>query len=144
MLVAKNGTVDDLIQALIKKAQLEDEVTAGVIDLYETHNHKIHKELSREATVINVADYTHLIAERVPAENLEDEQGEAPQTIYAYHFQGEPSKSHGIPFKFRVIPVSKCILFSKLLLIKNRAKNSSILRNVLKRGRDSKARISRR
>lgn len=115
VLVAKNGTVDDLIAALIKKAQLEDEATAGPIDLFEIHNNKIHKELTRDAAVINIAEYTQLVAERVPAENMvnPDNLVDEPDInlIYAYHFQGEPNKPHGIPFKFRMIPVSASVSF---------------------------------
>jgi ubiquitin carboxyl-terminal hydrolase 7 len=37
----------------------------------------------------------------VPEENL-DEEAEG-HIIQAFHFQGEPSKAHGIPFRFRII-----------------------------------------
>jgi ubiquitin carboxyl-terminal hydrolase 7 len=99
ILVPKNGTVEDLIAALIKKAQLEDEEKAGPIRVYETHSSKIHKILSRESSVLGITEYVHVIAERIPEEDLEPDT----ELIQAFHFQNEPSKSHGIPFRFKVI-----------------------------------------
>jgi ubiquitin carboxyl-terminal hydrolase 7 len=91
--------VEDLIAALIKKAQIEDEVKAGPIRVYEAHSHKIHKELTREHPVAGITDFIQLIAERIPEEDLKATQ---PEFINAFHFQGEPSKPHGIPFKFHI------------------------------------------
>lgn len=88
--------------SLVKKAQLEDETTHGPIRVYETHASKIHRELTRETYVASITDYVSLVAERIPSEELAVDPG---QTIQAFHFQGEPSKSHGIPFKFYIIPV---------------------------------------
>lgn len=102
-MVPKNGTVEDLINALVKKAQLEDEAKAGPIEIYEIHSNKIHRELSRDYQVISITDYTTMIAERVPEENLPEEAD--GHLIQCFHFQGEPTKAHGIPFRFRVIEV---------------------------------------
>lgn len=102
-MVPKNGTVEDLINALIKKAQLEDEAKAGPIQIYEIHGNKIHRELARDYQVISITDYSTMIAERVPEENLPDEAD--GHLIQCFHFQGEPNKAHGIPFRFRLIPV---------------------------------------
>jgi ubiquitin carboxyl-terminal hydrolase 7 len=92
--------VEDLISALIKKAQLDDEEKAGPIRVYETHSSKIHKNLTRESQVMGITEYVHVIAERIPEEDLEP----GAELIQAFHFQGEPSKSHGIPFRFKIIP----------------------------------------
>jgi len=99
VLVPKNGNVDDLITALVKKAQLDDEGTAGAIRIYEVHGSKVHKELPREHTVAGITDFVQLVAERVPQEDIE---GAATEYIYAFHFQNEPSKAHGIPFRFHI------------------------------------------
>jgi len=101
ILVAKSGCVEDVISALIKKAQLDDEETGGRIKLYEVHSHKIHKELTRDYLVNSISDYVSVMAQRFPEDDLADETSEF---IPAFHFQGEPSKSHGNPFKFRLIP----------------------------------------
>lgn len=99
----KSGTVNDAIAALIKKAKLDDEASAGPIRLFEVHGNKIHRELTREAPLSSVSDYTQVVAERCPKDELESDVGEF---IYAYHFHHDPNKSHGVPFKFRVIEVS--------------------------------------
>jgi ubiquitin carboxyl-terminal hydrolase 7 len=100
ILVPKNGTVEDLIAALIKKAQLDDEEKAGPIRVYETYSSKIHKNLTRESQVMGITDSVQVIAERIPEEDLEP----GSELIQAFHFQSEPSKSHGIPFRFKIVP----------------------------------------
>ncbi|KAH8654046.1 ubiquitin carboxyl-terminal hydrolase [Tricladium varicosporioides] len=104
VLVPKNGTVEDLITALVKKAQLEDEAKAGPIRVYEIHSNKIHKELPRTHTVVSITEYVQLVAERIPKEDID-----ATGTDYmqAFHFQNEPNKAHGIPFKFRIVENEK-------------------------------------
>ena len=78
LLVPKTGTVEDLVAALIKKAQLEDEAKAGPIRVYEINNHKVGREYARTYTVAGIGDYTHVVAERIPEEDLD-----APSAITA-------------------------------------------------------------
>lgn len=103
VLVPKSGTASDIVAGLIKKGQLEDEATAGPIRLFETHSNRIHRELSRASPISNITDYVQLVAERCPQDEIDANPNDF---IYAFHFHHEPSKSHGIPFKFRVIEVS--------------------------------------
>ena len=99
----KSGNVGDIVAALIQKAQLEDEATAGQIRVFETHSNKIHRELSRENGLNTITDYIQLMAERAPKDDVETDN---TLYIYAFHYHNDPSKSHGIPFKFRLIEVS--------------------------------------
>lgn len=103
LLVPKNGAVEDLIQALVKKAQLEEESKAGQIRIYEVHSSKIHKDLPREHQVVSITDYVSLIAERVPEQDLVS--GESLRIVQAFHYDKDPSKAHGIPFRFQIIKV---------------------------------------
>jgi ubiquitin carboxyl-terminal hydrolase 7 len=103
ILVPKSGSVEDIIAALIKKAQLEAEATAGLIRVYEIHSNKIHRELNRENDVVSITDYIQLVAERVPDEDLDVD---ANMFIQAFHYHNDPNKTHGTPFKFRIIEVS--------------------------------------
>ncbi|KAL2025090.1 hypothetical protein VTK56DRAFT_92 [Thermocarpiscus australiensis] len=98
ILVPKSGQVEDLIECLIKKAKIPSEEEAGRIRIYETSNHRFFRELSRDYPVISVNDYTSVIAERMPPE--EAEVKDPAQFISVFHFQNEPSRSHGIPFRF--------------------------------------------
>jgi ubiquitin carboxyl-terminal hydrolase 7 len=104
VLVPKNGNVEDLIAGIIKKGRLEDEATAGPIRVYEAHSNKIHKELVRDHPVLSITEFIQLIAERIPEEDLD---ASPTEWIYAFHFQNEPTKAHGIPFKFHIKEVSK-------------------------------------
>lgn len=98
VLVAKNGQVQDLIESLVKKAKIPSEEEAGRIRVYETSNHKFFRELERNYPVISINEYTTVIAERIPTEDVDIT--DATQFISAFHFQGEPSKAHSIPFRF--------------------------------------------
>jgi len=111
ILVPKTGNVDDLIAGLIKKAQLSDE-GEGPIRLYETHSNKVYKELGRDYSVVAIMDYVNLVAERVPEE---ERTADPSHFIQAFHFQGEPSKSHGIPFRFLIKPDEKFLDTKKRL-----------------------------
>lgn len=102
LLVAKNGNVEDLIQVLIKKAGIPDETEGGRIRVYETSNHKFYRELPRDYPIISLNDYTNVIAERVPEDELNEE---GHNFIQVFHFQTEPSRVHGVPFKFMLIEV---------------------------------------
>ncbi|KAK4185020.1 putative ubiquitin carboxyl-terminal hydrolase [Podospora australis] len=102
VLVAKNGQLEDLIESLVRKLKIPSEEEAGRIRVYETSNHKFYRELERSYPVISINDYTTVIAERVPAEDADVTRDEQNQYISCFHFQNEPSRGHGIPFKFLV------------------------------------------
>ncbi|KAI1326876.1 cysteine proteinase [Xylariaceae sp. FL0255] len=97
ILVNKQGHVEDLIDAFTKKAQIEDEEEGGRIRIYEIHNHKFFRELVPNYPVLSINDYVDVIAERVPEEELEADEH---NFIKVVHFQNDPSRVHGIPFKF--------------------------------------------
>lgn len=99
----KNGTVEDLIQVLVKKAGLPDEQEGGRIRVFEVTGHKLFRVLAREHLVIGINDYTTLVAERMPEEEVGAEDS---QFIQVFHFQNEPSRAHGMPFKFLLKEVS--------------------------------------
>ncbi|KAI9771069.1 MAG: hypothetical protein M1839_002966 [Geoglossum umbratile] len=101
VLVAKNGIVADILSALQKKAKFDD-TTIRQVRLYEAHGGKVYKELSSDHSVVGVGEYVQLYAEKIPDEELKAEEGD--KFINAFHFQKEPNKSHGTPFKFLVKP----------------------------------------
>jgi ubiquitin carboxyl-terminal hydrolase 7 len=103
VLVVKNGTVTDAIAAIQKKLNLTPEVVKD-IRLYEVHGFKIYKELHPDYAVASISDFVSLYAETTPEEELNVD----PEAKYisTFHFSKEPSKPHGVPFKFLLIPVS--------------------------------------
>lgn len=93
----------DLVPILQKKANLSDETTQ-TIRFFEAHNNKFYKELSEDFAVVSITDFVTLFAESIPEEERNADQGY--QIIYGFHFDKEPSKPHGVPFKFIIKPVS--------------------------------------
>ena len=88
---------------MVKKAGIPEEAEGGRIRVYETSSHKFYRELPRDYPVISMNDYTNVYAERDPAEEANEE--EANNFIQVFHFQNEPNRVHGIPFKFLLIEV---------------------------------------
>ena len=102
--MTKSGVVEDLIEGLVKKAKIPSEEEGGRIRVYETSNHKFFRELDRTYPVISINDYTNVVAERIPEE--ERDVLETNMFINVFHFQSEPSRAHGMPFRFLLKEVS--------------------------------------
>lgn len=111
VLVARNGTVAELLSALQQKAKLDDEAFQN-FRVFEANNGKVSKELREDFNVAAINEYSTLYAEKIPAEELSMEGDE--RLISAFNFDREPSRSHGVPFKFVVKPV--CYCFQHVLL----------------------------
>jgi ubiquitin carboxyl-terminal hydrolase 7 len=58
----------------------------------------VYKELKSNYNVAGINEYVSLFAEEMPEE--EREAAETDSSIYAMHFNKEPTKTHGVPFKF--------------------------------------------
>ncbi|KAL1956846.1 hypothetical protein VTO42DRAFT_6796 [Malbranchea cinnamomea] len=104
ILVAKNGNISDLLSGFQKKANLDDEAMRH-IRVYEAYNGKFYKELHDNYSVAGVTDFVTLYAEQIPEEELQMAEGEFK--VNAFNFDREPSKPHGVPFKFVVKPGEK-------------------------------------
>ncbi|KAL9110757.1 MAG: hypothetical protein Q9227_004749 [Pyrenula ochraceoflavens] len=101
VLVPRNGVVADILPGLQKKLGCQDEALQH-IRFYEAHSGKIYRELPGEFSVTSVTEYATIFAEKIPDEELNASQED--QDIYCYHFDKEPNKSHGVPFKFLIKP----------------------------------------
>lgn len=97
LLVAKNGNIEDAINLLAAKLQLSANVTPN-IRIYEAHSNKYYKEYEPTHPVSGIQDYMILYAELVT--DIDARESETDREIPVMHFQKEPSRSHGIPFKF--------------------------------------------
>lgn len=100
--MAKNGNMSDVLPLLQKKANLDEETIRNT-RIYEAHGGKIYKELSEEYSVASVNEFVTLYAERIPEEEQTAEEGD--RSLSAFHFDKEPNKPHGVPFRFLVKPV---------------------------------------
>ncbi|MCJ1395349.1 hypothetical protein MMC18_008233 [Xylographa bjoerkii] len=101
LLVAKNGIVSDLLTELKRKVNLDEE-TIKEARIYFVQNSKIQKELPLDYPVTSILEYYTLIAERIPEDERNAQEGD--RAIYAFHFDKEANKVHGIPFKFYIKP----------------------------------------
>lgn len=64
--------------------------------------------MNPEYSVASISDYITLVAERIPEEDVNVDPA---HFIQAFHFQGEPNKPHGFPFKFSIRRVSQFFNF---------------------------------
>ena len=103
LLVAKNGTIGNLLAELKKKASLEDQ-TVEEARVYSVQSGRIVKELCLDYPVSSIPEYQNLFAERIPEDERTIHEGD--RAINAFHFDKEPNKVHGVPFKFYLRPVS--------------------------------------
>ncbi|KKA29060.1 hypothetical protein TD95_002197 [Thielaviopsis punctulata] len=102
LLVSKSSNVQDVLDALVAKLKLKPEEEAGPLRMFEVNNCKFTRELARDCPVININDFTTTYVERVPEEEREA-SGEERQYINAFHFHNEPTRPHGVPFRFLLV-----------------------------------------
>ena len=102
ILVPKISTIADVATAIEKKANLP-EGSSERIRIYEVHNNKIFKVLSPKVAVAGTSDYASLYAEMIPEEELQAPEG--ARRINVFHFSREPTRAHGVPFQFLMLPV---------------------------------------
>lgn len=96
--------VEDLIETLVKKAKIPSEEEAGQIRVYEVSNNKWYRDLDRNYPVISINEYTTVVAERKPEEEIG--VTDPNQYITVFHFQNEPSRAHGMSFRFLIKEVT--------------------------------------
>jgi ubiquitin carboxyl-terminal hydrolase 7 len=92
LMLPKNAQVSDLLETLQKKANISDE-TMQKVRAYEVHMHKYHKNLPLDYSIMSLYDYMQIVVAPLP-------EDESPKKISVFHYDKEPSKSHGMPFPF--------------------------------------------
>jgi len=108
ILVQKNGTVEEIVRGLQRKANLPDELV-DTIRVIEVHGAKINRLCQWNYPVANLNDYTQLYMEPTPEEDREQQDGEV--LCAAFHFDRDISKPHGVPFIFLIKPVRFSLRF---------------------------------
>lgn len=91
LMVPKQSQVSDVLEALQKKANIDDDIMQSV-RIYEVHMHRFHKALPSDHQIVSMYDYTQLYAAPFP-------EGDSSKCIWAFHYDKEPSKPHGTPFQ---------------------------------------------
>jgi ubiquitin carboxyl-terminal hydrolase 7 len=90
-----------VIAVLSKKLSL-DPTTSQLVRVYEAHACKVYKELSEDFVIVGISEYVTLYAEKIPEDELN--ATEEDRAIFSFHFDKEPTKPHGVPFKFVLKP----------------------------------------
>lgn len=110
ILVPKTGTVSDIVEPLRRKAELSEEEVQN-LRFYEAHSNKVFRELPSDTSVSGFNEWVTIYAEQTPQEELDADEN-VDRAVFVFHFDKEPSKSHGVPFKFVVKPVSLTTMFA--------------------------------
>lgn len=101
-LLPKNTSVNEVASDWLKKdVKL---VNAGPIRIFEIMHGRIQKSFNGAELVRELSDAMELFAEEIPLEELSVKDEE--RVISVYHFTKDPSRTHGIPFRFVLKPVS--------------------------------------
>lgn len=111
-LLPKTSNIHDLAEQLSKKVTLASNGT-GKIRIFEvSKDGKSQKEFTGAEMIGNIPDPVELYAEEVPREEMEAD--ETDKIISVFHFSKDVTRTHGVPFKFVVKPVS--LFFMHLLI----------------------------
>lgn len=116
-MIPRTGTIADVVEALQRKCNLDDETMANV-QVYEAHNNKWYKTLNFDHPVLGIGEYLQLYIATFPKDDSE-------KKISVFHFDKEPSKLHGIPFQFPLKEVSAHMHPCTTLADSHRVKNSA-------------------
>ena len=108
LLVPRQSTVEEVVQALVKKQTNIPPEIYDRIRLFDARGHKEYREFQL-AQALSTASMdssygANIFAEPTPLE--EDEAGEHDRFIIVIHFAKEIPRLHGVPVKFVVKPVS--------------------------------------
>ncbi|KAL7416026.1 hypothetical protein BDY24DRAFT_406155 [Mrakia frigida] len=105
-LLPKTNTIDNLGENLAKLVTLSPTGT-GKIRFFEISNlgRRKQHDFSGSEMIGNIQETIDLYAEEVPLEEVN--MGEDDTLISVFHFSKEPSRYHGIPFRFVVSPGEK-------------------------------------
>ncbi|KAK5694844.1 ubiquitin-specific protease ubp15 [Elasticomyces elasticus] len=104
MAMPKNSTFEDVLITLAKRVGLDEDVLPEV-RFWEAHGGKVYKVLGRGQSVVALNEYMTVYAERITederqSEDAGEESKEEIRLVNCFHFEKEPSKSHGVPFLF--------------------------------------------
>ncbi|KJY02284.1 ubiquitin carboxyl-terminal hydrolase like protein [Zymoseptoria brevis] len=99
ILVHKQSQFTSVLDGIQKRLDLPSEALER-IRFYEAHGNKVYKTLPNSHAVAALNEFMTVIAERVPDEETELDAENGDRLLFCFHFEKEPSKSHGVPFIF--------------------------------------------
>jgi len=103
-LLPKTSIVHDMTELLSKQVQLTPTGTGRIRVFEVAKDGRTQREFTGSEMIGNIPDPVELFAEEIPREELEAEDHD--KIINAFHFTRDVARTHGVPFKFVVKPVS--------------------------------------
>lgn len=92
---------------LRKEVKLQPE-GSGQIRIFEIGNGAAQKIFTGTEPVRDISESVELFAEEIPMDEIESE--DAKRIVPVFHYSKEPNRTHGIPFRFVLLPVSFCLI----------------------------------
>jgi ubiquitin carboxyl-terminal hydrolase 7 len=117
-MIPKNAQISELLEALQKKANISNEVMQSV-QAYEVQLHKVYRILPSDYQIMSLYDSTQVYVAPFP-------DPDAPKKISAFHFDKDPTKTHGVPFQFTLKEVCLMMHSADHVLTTCRTKPSTI------------------
>ncbi|KAG8782435.1 hypothetical protein FRC12_020829 [Ceratobasidium sp. 428] len=113
-LLPKTSMVHDLCEQLTKHEQVKlTEGESGKIRVFEVSKDGKHQREFNANEMLGNLPETELYAEEITTEEMN--AGDSDKVISAFHFTKEPTRTHGVPFKFVVKPGEKFVDTKKRL-----------------------------
>lgn len=115
LLVSRQATVEEVIQALVKKLPSIPTEVYDRIRLFDARGHREYREFqpTQALSTTSIDTYgSNFFAEPVPME--EDDAGEHDKFVIIVHFAKDIARLHGVPLKFvmkPVLPIIRWCLF---------------------------------
>ncbi|KEI40875.1 uncharacterized protein L969DRAFT_86115 [Mixia osmundae IAM 14324] len=103
-LMPKTSSILDMTEQLKTLAKISDEVKK--IRIFEVLGGRKQKVFASGEIIREIHDGTELYAEEVPQDEREARDGE-DKVVTVFHFAKEPSRTHGVPFRFVLRPHEK-------------------------------------
>jgi Ubiquitin-specific protease C-terminal len=108
LLVSRQATFEEVIQALVKKHTSIPSEIHNRIRLFDVRGNKEYREFQLTQALstasLDTSYGTNFYAEAIPAE--EEEMGEQDRFAIVVHFAKELTRLHGVAVKFVIKPVS--------------------------------------
>jgi ubiquitin carboxyl-terminal hydrolase 7 len=101
LLIHKQSQFTEVLANLAKRLSLPDEIL-DQIRFYEAHGNKIYKLLPPSHNILALNELMTIYGERIPAEEAEMDKEKGDRLVYCFHFEKDPTRSHGVPFVFMV------------------------------------------
>ncbi|KAG8854609.1 hypothetical protein FRB91_003318 [Serendipita sp. 411] len=115
-LLPKTSTVADLAEHLMKTVVFSRDGSRRIRLFAISKDGKRQEELNSLDMIGNLLDASEIFAEEIPRE--EEEAQETDKVIYAYHFYREPTRAHGVPFRYVCKPGEKFSETKKRLAVR--------------------------